>query len=150
MSEVVKLPRSIAEEMLAHAQAGKPEEICGLVAADRSGRIVKIYKVANAAENKIVTYFMDPREQYRAFKTMEEEGLELYGIYHSHPATEAYPSATDRRLAFDASTGTPLYPDAVYFIISLADDEHPVIRAFRLPDPDTVKELRVEIEDGAG
>ncbi len=148
MSDVVKLPRSIAEEMIAHARAGKPEEICGLVAADRQGRIAKIFKVPNVAENKIVTYFMDPHGQFQAFKAIEEEGLELYGIYHSHPATEAYPSATDRRLAFDDASGTPLYPGAVYFIISLADEDHPVIRAFRLPDPNAVEELSVEIVQG--
>ncbi len=145
MSQVVEVPRAVADEMIAHARAGKPEEVCGLVAADGAGRIVKVIRVPNAAEDKIVTYYMDPAEQYRAFKAMEEEGLELFGIYHSHPATEAYPSATDRRLAFDSASGMPLYPDAVYFIISLADEHRPVIRAFRLPDPETVEELTVRL-----
>ncbi|MDQ7029563.1 MAG: M67 family metallopeptidase [Ardenticatenia bacterium] len=145
MSRVVELPRTVAEKMIAHARAGKPEEVCGLVAADDTGHIVKVIPVANAAEHKIVTYYMDPVEQYRAFKAIEEEGLELFGIYHSHPATEAYPSATDRRLAFDHMAGTPLYPGAVYFIISLADEQNPIIRAFRLPDADTVEELDVRL-----
>jgi proteasome lid subunit RPN8/RPN11 len=55
---------------------------------------------------------------------IERQGWELLGIYHSHPHTQAYPSPTDVALAF--------YPDALYFIVSLADPDQPAVRAFRI------------------
>ena len=47
-------------------------------------------------------------------------------IYHSHTASEAYPSPTDVRLAF--------WPEAYYLLVSLADAASPVVRAFRILD----------------
>lgn len=131
--------------MIEHARAGKPEEVCGLVARDQNGAIVATLPVVNAATNKIVTYYMEPTSQYRAFREIEERGWELYGIYHSHPASVPYPSATDQRRAFDPSDGAPLYPDAVYFIVGLANPADPIIRAYLLPDPDTIEELPLEM-----
>ncbi|RME48739.1 MAG: M67 family peptidase [Chloroflexi bacterium] len=83
---------------------------------------------------------MDPQEQLRIFKELEAQGWDVAGIYHSHPASPAYPSATDMRLAF--------YPDAVYFIISLMQRDRPEIRAFRLDQERmTTTELEVVISD---
>lgn len=146
MSESVKLPGHIADKLIAHARDGKPEEVCGLVAAEQDGAIVDTLPVRNAADNKVITYHMDPHDQLKAFRALEHRNLELYGIYHSHPATEAYPSETDRGLAFDPFNDDPLYPGTIYFIVSLAGDD-PVIRGFRLPDPDTVEEVPIEIAD---
>lgn len=144
---VVRLPRARAEEMIAHAREGKPEEVCGLVASDQSGAIVATLRVVNAATDKIITYHMEPQSQYEAFKRIDEQGWELYGLYHSHPATVPYPSLTDQGLAFDPFDNTPLYPDAVYFILGLADPASPIIRAYLLPDPETIVELPIEIID---
>ena len=80
-----------------------------------------------------MTYLMDPEDQLRVFRAMDERGWELVGIYHSHPHTEAVPSRTDREKALD-QTGTPLFPDARYMIVSLRDGTHPQIRAFRIAD----------------
>ncbi|MDQ4075215.1 MAG: M67 family metallopeptidase [Chloroflexota bacterium] len=142
----VILPRAQAEAMIAHARSGKPEEVCGLVAEDAEGRITATLPVENGALDKRITYHMEPRSQHRAFMEMEEQGWELAGLYHSHPATRAYPSPTDQGLAFDPFDDQPLYPDMIYFIVSLADDEHPVIRAYLLPDPETIEEIEVAIE----
>ncbi|MCZ7569304.1 MAG: M67 family metallopeptidase [Ardenticatenaceae bacterium] len=141
----IRLPRAHAEAMIAHARAGRPEEVCGLVACDQAGAIVATLPVVNAATNKIITYHMEPGSQYRAFDQIDKHGWELYGIYHSHPASVPYPSLTDRGLAFDPYDDIPLYPDAVYFIIGLADPATPIIRAYLLPDPETIEELPVEI-----
>lgn len=149
MSDVVELPRRVADKMIEHAREGKargPEEICGLVVADEDGEVVDILPVKNAATDKRITYHMDPLEQHKAFMAMEYRGLDLYGIYHSHPETRAYPSETDRGLAFDPETDQALYPGVVYFIVSLAD-EPPVIRGFYLPDPEMVEEVTVAIVD---
>lgn len=141
----VQIPRVQAEMMIAHARSGKPEEICGLVAQDQSGTITAILPVENAAKNKIITYYMEPMSQHRAFMEVERQGWELAGIYHSHPATQAYPSQTDQGLAFDPYDDQPLFPGAYYFILSLADDANPVIRAFLLPNPETIEEVTVVI-----
>jgi proteasome lid subunit RPN8/RPN11 len=60
------------------------------------------------------------------FNELEEAGLELVGIYHSHTHSDAYPSPTDLRLAF--------YPDAHYLLVSLEDRSEPVLRGFTIQD----------------
>jgi proteasome lid subunit RPN8/RPN11 len=147
--KTVWLPRVQAALMIAHARSGKPEEVCGLVAQDLAGNIVAVMPVENAAKDKIITYTMEPMSQHRAFMGLEQQGWELAGIYHSHhshPASPAYPSQTDQALAFDPFDDEPLFPGAYYFILSLADEAQPVLRAFLMPDPDTIEEVRVIVE----
>jgi proteasome lid subunit RPN8/RPN11 len=137
--KVIRLPRRFADEMIAHAREGAPQEVCGVLGGP-DGRIEKLWRATNVAENPMVTYEMEPHEQWRVFQELEERGWEIVGLYHSHPASPAYPSATDVRLAF--------YPDSVYFIVSLADPEAPVIRAFRI-DRETgeIEEREIIMED---
>jgi proteasome lid subunit RPN8/RPN11 len=71
-------------------------------------------------------YNMEPQALLRAMNEIDDRDWELLAIYHSHPHTEAFPSATDVELAF--------YPEATYLIISLQDPEQPVIRAFGIVD----------------
>ena len=71
-----------------------------------------------------ISYLIDPKEQFVAFKDMRNQGTELVAIYHSHPHSKAYPSATDVRLAY--------YPEAVYLLVSLQDPSRPVMKAFRI------------------
>ncbi len=77
-------------------------------------------------------YVMDPKEQLLAFKKMRESSMTLIGIYHSHPHSPAYPSATDVRLAF--------YADVWYLIVSLEDRARPQVRAFRILDQKITEE----------
>jgi proteasome lid subunit RPN8/RPN11 len=113
------IPQSILAQIITHAQREAPKEACGLISG-RDGAAVKAYPITNTDQSN-VTYLMDPKEQFAAFKEMRQAGTELLAIYHSHPATEAYPSPTDKKLAF--------YPEAYYVIISLAQAE-PVVRAY--------------------
>lgn len=94
--------RLMEEEVSRHA----PEEACGLLAG-RDGRAWAALPVTNALHSP-VRFSMDPREQLRAMTWIEEQGLELVGIYHSHPQGPPAPSATD--LAEDA------YPGVLYVI----------------------------------
>ncbi len=135
----IRLPRRFADEMIVHAREGAPEEVCGVLGGP-DGRIEKLWRVTNMADNPIVTYEMEPHEQFRVFKELEERGWEIVGLYHSHPASPPYPSATDVRLAF--------YPDSVYFIVSLADPGAPVIRAFRIDrEAGKIEEQEIIMED---
>ncbi|MFN2594716.1 MAG: M67 family metallopeptidase [Actinomycetota bacterium] len=118
--ETFALGDELAREMVAHCEEGKPNEACGLLAAD-GGRIVRVIKMTNASGSP-VRYSLDPNEQFQAYKMMSDQNLELAGVFHSHTHTEAYPSPTDVRLASE---------DVPYVIVSLAS-EKPSIRAFRI------------------
>lgn len=130
----VSLPSSIREAMIEHARREFPKEACGLLAGPR-GIIEAIHPMRNADDSSL-TYRLDPTDQLRVFREIEERGWDLIGIYHSHTRSEAYPSATDRRLAF--------YPEAVYVLVSLAAPDSPVVRAFTIRDGD-VDELEVRV-----
>lgn len=124
---IFRVPRWALEEVLSHVRAEAPLEACGLLAG-RDGRVERVYRLTNA-DRSPYTYNADPRELLAAFNEMEEEGMELIAIYHSHPATRAYPSSTDVERAF--------YPEATYLIVSLrgeARGEPPEVRAFRIAE----------------
>ena len=87
--------------------------------------VTHIYSIRNE-DHSIVSYFMDPKELLWVHKNMRSNGLDILVIYHSHTHTQAYPSATDVRLAF--------YPEAHYVIISLEVKGQPGIKAFRIVD----------------
>jgi proteasome lid subunit RPN8/RPN11 len=126
---MVELPEDFVDRIVEQARNEAPNEACGLVAA-RGGAPERLIPMRNADESP-VTYRLDPREQLQVFNQLEDEGLDLYAIYHSHTASEAYPSATDIRLA--------LYPEASYVLVSLADQQ-PVLRAYRILDGDVTEE----------
>jgi proteasome lid subunit RPN8/RPN11 len=118
------------KEIVDHGLRSFPNECCGLVAG-RDGSPVRVYQMTNLDASP-VSYRLDPKEQLEVFDEMDAEGLDLWGIYHSHTHSEAYPSETDRRLAF--------YPDALYLLLSLSDRENPVLRAFRIVDDEVSEE----------
>ncbi|MEE8283093.1 MAG: M67 family metallopeptidase [candidate division NC10 bacterium] len=119
-----KLARRFAEEMIDHARAEIPNECCGLLAG-KDGTILQLYR-CDSAEKSPFRYYVDPKDQIRIMRELDQKEWDLIGIYHSHTHTEAYPSKTDLELAF--------YPEALYFIISLQKADAPVIRAFRIVD----------------
>jgi proteasome lid subunit RPN8/RPN11 len=83
-----------------------PNECCGVIAA-ADGVPVKVFPMTNADASP-VTYRLDGKEQLRVFDELDEQGWDLWAIYHSHTHSEAYPSETDIRLAF--YPGGPLRP----------------------------------------
>ena len=124
VAERVRLPRQMREAMLAHAVAGLPLEACGIVIG-RGGEPLRFVPTANAAASP-TRYEIDPRDLLRITLDIEAAGEAIWGIFHSHPTSAAYPSATDIRLAF--------YPEAVYLIVSLMDPGRPDLRGFRIVD----------------
>ena len=139
MPDRFTMSKQLAEEMVDHCEQGRPQEACGLLAA-QNGEIVRVIKMTNASASP-VRYSLDPQEQFQAYKLMSDQGLDLAGVFHSHTHTEAYPSPTDVRLASE---------DVPYVIVSLASEE-PSIRAFRIiksswTDEDgEVREMPVEL-----
>jgi [CysO sulfur-carrier protein]-S-L-cysteine hydrolase len=127
---VVRLPRAIRDDMVAHALAERPNEACGLLAG-QPGEVTRTFRARNK-EQSPVRYEIEPTDLLRIFREIDDADLEHVGIYHSHTHTQAYPSATDLRLAF--------YPDALYFLVSLMDENVPVVRAFWIRDGEITEE----------
>ena len=130
----MQLERSFFDEMVQQGLAEFPNESCGLIAG-QGGKAVKIFPMANADASP-VTYRLDPREQLKVQDEIDEAGWDLWGIYHSHTHSEAYPSETDRKQAF--------YPDSYYLVLSLSDRQNPALRAFHIIDGE-VSEEELEI-----
>jgi len=131
---VLALEKRFLDEMVAHAREELPNEACGIVAG-KDGAAVKLFRARNA-EASPYRYSVDPQDLFGVFKECEENGWEFLAIYHSHVASEAYPSATDVRLAF--------WPEAFYVLVSLMDPDAPVVRAFRILDGQvSEEEMRV-------
>ncbi len=121
---MLALPKKFIDEMIGHAREEAPNECCGIIAV-QDGRAVKLFRARNA-EASPYRYNVDPQDLFRIYRECEENDWEFLVIYHSHTASEAYPSPTDVRLAF--------WPDAYYVLVSLQDPEKPVVRAFRIVD----------------
>lgn len=125
----LRVTRDHLDKIIAHARAEAPNECCGMLAGH--GEVVEEVFPGRNQDQSPKTYLMDPLDQLRAFRTMDERGMELVGIYHSHPQTEAVPSRTDRERALDGD-GNALFPDARYLIVSLRDAARPQVRVFRI------------------
>jgi len=120
------LPGQIYAEIIAHARAGAPEEVCGILSG-RDGVATELVRGRNEATNPRMNYWLDGQTLLRQFD-FEERGEAMIAIYHSHPVDPAYPSAADAANAF--------YPDAVYLICSLLHPEQPELRGWRLIQED--------------
>ena len=128
------LERQYVDEMVAHAIEDAPNECCGIIAG-KDGRATKLFRAKNA-EASPYRYSVEPKDLLRIFRECEDNDWSFLAIYHSHTASEAYPSPTDVRLAF--------WPEAYYVLVSLADKDKPVVRAFRILDGQVSEDPIVE------
>jgi [CysO sulfur-carrier protein]-S-L-cysteine hydrolase len=87
------LPRSCQKEIFAHVITLLPEEACGLIAGqDLNAKVV--FPVTNRL-HRTDRFEMDPQAQWQALMWMDQNQMELTGIFHSHPQGPSYPSETD-------------------------------------------------------
>jgi proteasome lid subunit RPN8/RPN11 len=121
--------------MIAHARRDPKVECCGLLAG-RDGAITKIFPSTNAAANRATTYEIDSKEIFSLMREMRAQGIEMLGIYHSHPNGKNEPSPLD--------IGQAYYSEAAYFIISPRDDAEKAVRAFSIRDG-RVTELEIQV-----
>jgi proteasome lid subunit RPN8/RPN11 len=126
----VKLEQKFIDEMVAHAREEAPNECCGIIAGN-DGRATKLFRARNS-EASPYRYSVDSNDLFRIHQEVEANDWSFLAIYHSHTASEAYPSATDVRLAF--------WPESYYVLVSLEDAENPVVRAFRILDSEVSEE----------
>ena len=128
------------DTLVAHARDAYPNEACALLAGVPGGPVTKVYALPNA-EASPTFYVVEPRAQLAAMNEMDDNDWDLVGIFHSHTFTEAYPSKTDVELA--------AYPEPAYLVLSLAEPEAPVLRAFSIRDGQ-VGELPVVVTATSG
>ena len=120
----MRIARDLYEEMIAHAREEAPNECCGMVGST-DGRALEVYRAVNA-EASPLRFRIDPDEQLDLHNRIEEAGLELGAIYHSHTRTEPRPSQTDINFA-------KLWPGVLWIIVGLVAGEVEV-RTWRIDD----------------
>jgi len=136
----MEISQKLIDEIVAHARGDLPNECCGMIGG-RDGEATKVVRVANAAASPL-RYEMDPQGQFDALKSIEGAGDELIGIYHSHTRSAAYPSQTDVNQAV-------AWPEQVYVIVSLENEEEPDVKAFLLEDMKIRAELMKQLKQAA-
>jgi proteasome lid subunit RPN8/RPN11 len=120
---VLRLPKDIYFEMVAHCLRGLPDEACGLLVGSYGGaEATHLFPTKNAAASAMV-YEIDPKELLGVDREARALGADITGVFHSHTHTDAYPSPTDVRQALD--------PGWHYVLVSLRDT-HPVVRSYRI------------------
>lgn len=122
------------EEMIAHVRAAAPNEGCGMLGG-KDGTVLAVLPARNAAASPI-RFTIHPEDLLRIVRTVEfERDWQVVGIFHSHLASAAYPSATDVAEAeFELGDGETVerYPGAVHIVISLANPAEPDVRGYTI------------------
>ncbi len=139
---MLELRRDLLDAIVAHARRDHPDEACGIVAGPAgSDRPVRVVEMTNA-ERSPTFYRFDSQEQLRVWREMDDRDEEPVVVYHSHTATEAYPSRTDVSLAQE--------PGAHYLLVSTRADDEVEIRSYRIVDGEvSEEEVRVLEPDHA-
>jgi len=137
---VLRIRRELVDEIVAHARRDHPDEACGVIAGpEGSDRPERYIPMLNAARSPTF-YEFDSGDLLKLYREMDANGEVPVVIYHSHTATEAYPSRTDVSYASE--------PDAHYVLVSTRDPEQHEFRSYRIIDGEITEEP-VEIVDGA-
>lgn len=129
---MLRIDRSIYDQIVAHARRDHPDEACGVVAGpegtDRPERFIEMIN----AERSPTFYRFDSKEQLKVWRGMDDNDEEPVVIYHSHTATEAYPSRTDISYASE--------PNAHYVLVSTRESETVEFRSYRIIDGEVTEE----------
>ena len=136
---MLTITQDLYDAIVAHARADHPDEACGVIAgpagSDHPERFIPMLN----AERSPTFYRFDSMEQFRVWREMDEHDEEPIVIYHSHTATEAYPSRTDISYASE--------PGAHYVLVSTRDPEQTEFRSFRISDGAVTEEDVAIAED---
>ena len=129
---MLTISADLRAQILAHARADHPDEACGVIAGregtDRPERFIPMLN----AERSPTFYRFDSLEQLHVWRDMDDRGEEPVVIYHSHTATQAYPSRTDISYASE--------PGAHYVLVSTRDPDRDEFRSFRIVDGEVTEE----------
>ena len=137
---MLTLDPAVRDAIVAHARRDHPDEACCLVVGPAgSGRAERVVEMTNAARS-MTQYEFEPGEQLRVYRELDDRDEEVVVVYHSHTATEAYPSRTDVRYASQ--------PDAHYVLVSTRDPGEAEVRSYTIVD-DVVTEEEVKVTETA-
>ena len=141
LPSMLTISTALRDKIVAHARADHPDEACGVIAgpagSDRPARFIPMLN----AERSPTFYRFDSMEQFRVWQEMDDRDEEPVVIYHSHTATQAYPSRTDISYASE--------PGAHYVLVSTRDPDQAEFRSFRIVDG-AVTEEEVRVSDDGG
>jgi proteasome lid subunit RPN8/RPN11 len=133
---MIRLPKWIYSQIKNQAAKEAPNEACGyLLGIDgQDGRAVKLHHPMTNVDASPEHFSFDPKEQFAAMKRSRSLGLDLVGVYHSHPASPARMSLEDIRLANDTS---------MYYLIYSRPDNR--IKGFTVTKQKAVREVPVDL-----
>jgi [CysO sulfur-carrier protein]-S-L-cysteine hydrolase len=135
---VLTIARGLYDQIVAHARADHPDEACGVLPGPAgSDRPERFIAMINAARSPTF-YEFDSTEQLKVWVEMDDKDEEPVVIYHSHTATEAYPSRTDISYANE--------PGAHYVLVSTRDPQELEFRSFRIRDGEVAEEPVTVVE----
>jgi proteasome lid subunit RPN8/RPN11 len=135
---VLRIRRELVDEIVAHARRDHPDEACGVIAGpEGSDSPERFIPMLNAARSPTF-YEFDSGDLLKLYRELAANDEVPVVIYHSHTATEAYPSRTDANIAAE--------PDAHYVLVSTRDPEVHEFRSYRIVDAEITEEP-VEIID---
>jgi [CysO sulfur-carrier protein]-S-L-cysteine hydrolase len=129
----VRIAPDLLDAIVEHAQRDAPDECCGVVAV-RDGTAVAVHPAQNSAASPF-RFEIEGMELHRTPTAIEDAGLELGAIYHSHTRSEPYPSQTDVNFAAN-------WPGVEWIIVGTTEPE-PVVRSY-LIDEGVISEVPVE------
>lgn len=130
---MLELSQDLYDAIVAHARRDHPDEACGVIAgpagADKAERYIPMLNAARSP-----TFFeFDSSDLFKLYREIDERDEEIVVIYHSHTATEAYPSRTDIQYG-------SMSPDSHWVLVSTRDPETVEFRSFRIVDGDVTEE----------
>jgi proteasome lid subunit RPN8/RPN11 len=129
----LSLPRAMVDQVMAHARRDHPDECCGVISAS-GGVARRVFEMENADRSPTGFTFGD--DMLGVYRDIDDADEEPWIVYHSHTATEAYPSRTDVRWA--ATAGFPYW-----LVVSTRSDEDEA-RAYTILDG-VVTEVDLEL-----
>ncbi|MEV4251081.1 M67 family metallopeptidase [Streptosporangium canum] len=138
---MLTISRELVDKIIAHARADHPDEACGVIAGPVGSDSPERFIAMENAERSPTFYRFDSMEQLRVWREMDDRDEEPVVIYHSHTATEAYPSRTDISYASE--------PNAHYVLVSTREElgEESEFRSYRIVDG-VVSEEEVTVTSG--
>ena len=132
MSGVLRIRRELVDEIVAHARRDHPDEACGVIAGPEGSDLPdRFIPMLNAARSPTF-YEFDSADLLKLYRELEANDEVPVVIYHSHTATEAYPSRTDASIAAE--------PEAHYVLVSTRDPEVHEFRSYRIVDGEITEE----------
>jgi proteasome lid subunit RPN8/RPN11 len=132
VQDVLTISRALYEKIIEHARKDHPDEACGVIAGLAGSDSPTRFIAMQNAERSPTFYRFDSQEQLRVWREMDRNDEEAVVIYHSHTATQAYPSRTDISYASE--------PQAHYVLVSTRDEAETEFRSYRILNGEVTEE----------